>query len=225
MSYHHKNFKNEKINLPLGKVICIGRNYALHAKELGNEIPESPLFFMKPKTALCDIEKPFSIPNNQGEVHFETEIAVLLAANLKQANAQQVEQAIWGFGIAFDLTLREVQNALKKSGQPWEKAKAFDGACPVSRFIDKEKFQSQQFLLESKINGARVQLADTRLMLWSITELIIEMSKHFTLEAGDIILTGTPEGVGPLRSGDKLSFSLSEIGQAESSLEFSSSVL
>lgn len=216
MRYQHKNTQQALIDLPVGKVVCIGRNYAKHAKELGNEIPEAPLFFMKPKNALCELENPFSIPHDKGEVHYETEIAVLLQTPLKNANKAQVEKAIWGYGIAFDLTLRELQNQLKKSGQPWEKAKAFDGACPVSRFIEKEIFANNFLYLSCHINHQPVQFADTRNMLWSITDLMIEMSRCFTLEAGDIILTGTPEGVGALKQGDQLSFSLGELVQNKS---------
>lgn len=234
MSYQHKNNQHEGIDLPLGKIICIGRNYALHAKELGNAIPESPLLFIKPKTALCDLEKPFAIPSDKGAVHYETEIAVLLKQPLKNATKAQVENAIWGYGIAFDLTLRDLQNQLKKAGQPWEKAKAFDGACPVSRFVAKEQFKSDVLFLECVINNQRVQFADTRNMLWSITNLIIEMSQNFTLEAGDIILTGTPEGVGELKSKDALSFCLGDLSSDETEadtvkkqthLSFSSAVI
>jgi len=223
MNYVHRNQKGERLNFPLGKVVCIGRNYAAHAKELGHEVPTDPLFFMKPKAALVELEKEFSIPRNKGEVHFETEIAVLLSKDLKNATCKQVKEAVWGYGIAFDLTLRDLQKQLKEKGQPWEKAKAFDGACPVSRFISKEKFIGAEIYLESFNNNKRVQFADTELMLWTINELISLMSESFTLEAGDIILTGTPEGVAVLHSGDELGFNLMNAGK-ESVLRFTSRV-
>ena len=224
MKYIHRNLNKEKINLPLGKVLCIGRNYAAHAKELGNEVPSEPLFFMKPKAALVDLEAPFAIPENNGEVHFETEIAVLLQHDLKNATEQEVAEAVWGYGVAFDLTLRDLQADLKKKGQPWEKAKAFDGASPVSRFIDKKYFKSKRFDLKSFKNNQQVQHADSDNMLWSITEIIKIMSQHFTLEAGDIILTGTPEGVGSLKHKDRFNFLFSEKNK-EVLLDFSGSVL
>jgi 2-keto-4-pentenoate hydratase/2-oxohepta-3-ene-1,7-dioic acid hydratase in catechol pathway len=223
MKYFHKNSSKEKIDLPVGKVICIGRNYAAHAKELGNEVPTNPLFFMKPKTALINLESPFFVPEDQGEVQFETEIAVLLQHDLKDATEQQVAEAIWGFGIAFDLTLRDLQKKLKEKSQPWEKAKAFDGACPVSSFVEKRNFSSYEFELTCFKNTEQVQFADSAKMLWSISELIKIMSQHFTLEAGDVVLTGTPEGVGPLSRGDNFNFSFSEKNNPPV-LAFSSSV-
>jgi len=224
MNYFHKNKVHKKIDLPVGKVLCVGRNYAKHALELGNEIPGEPLFFMKPKSALCDLEQTIRLLENQGEVHYETEIAVLIKNDLKQANARQAEQAIWGYGLAFDLTLRDLQKTLKAKGHPWEKAKAFDGAAPVSRFLEKELLPSQQLIAETHINHKLVQHADTNNMLWSIPDLLSEMSQHFSLQAGDIVLTGTPEGVGALNAGDELGFSLKEKNQSVQ-LEFSTLVI
>jgi len=113
-AYKHKQFNGENIDLPVGKVVCVGRNYAEHAKELGNPVPQAPLLFIKPKTAIVDFSQPFAIPENQGVCHFETEIAVLIKKDLTKADSAQVTDAIWGYGVAFDLTLRDLQNNLKQ---------------------------------------------------------------------------------------------------------------
>lgn len=205
MHYEHRDVHGSVINLPLGKVVCVGRNYAAHAKELGNAIPEIPLLFMKPKTSLCRFEPSILIPKNKGSVHFETEIAVLLQKSLSNAKDEQVLDAIWGYGVALDLTLRDLQNELKEKSQPWEKAKAFDGACPVTAFVNKNEVNFPDIRVESFKNKKKVQHVNPEQMLWSFLSLITYMSECFTLEAGDIILTGTPEGVGKLEEGDGFS--------------------
>lgn len=202
--YQHKNLNGEIINLSPGKVLCVGRNYAEHAKELGNPVPQVPLLFLKPKTAMVDFSQPLVIPENQGACHFETEISVLIKNNLYKASAAEVAGAIWGYGVAFDLTLRDLQNNLKQQGHPWEIAKAFDGACPLSFFIEKNNFASENICVESYLNGKLAQKAQSENMLWSIKNLIQHMSQHFTLEAGDVVLTGTPAGVAALNRGDKI---------------------
>lgn len=203
-AYRHKQFKGENIDLPVGKVVCVGRNYAEHAKELGNPVPQAPLLFIKPKTAIVDFSQAIAIPENQGACHFETEIAVLIKKDLTKANLVQVADAIWGYGVAFDLTLRDLQNNLKQQGHPWERAKAFDGACPLSFFIEKKYFKSENICVESYRNDQLAQKVQSENMLWPIKNLIQTMSQHFTLEAGDVVLTGTPAGVAALNSGDKL---------------------
>ncbi len=206
--YRHLALNGKAIDIPVGKVVCVGRNYAKHAEELGNEIPREPLLFLKPKTALCSLHEEVTIPGGRGSVHYETELVILLKRNLKNASIEQVADAIWGYGLALDLTLRDLQSQLKNKGQPWEKAKAFDGACPVSRFIPAQKEFDQTFYFEASLNNAVVQHATSDNMLWPVLELISDMSQHFSLEAGDVILTGTPEGVGPLTAGDEMFFRL-----------------
>lgn len=206
--YQHRDSQGQIIDLNCNKVVCVGRNFASHARELGNEIPETPLLFMKPASSLCDLSEPIVIPENLGAVHYETELAVLLQKPLKNASEQAVEQAIWGYGIALDLTLRDLQTALKAKGQPWEKAKAFDGACPVSGFIEKNKVTLDKLSIKCTLNGKAVQDLDPKHMLWKPHALIAYMSQCFSLEAGDIILTGTPEGVGALHAGDVFEFQL-----------------
>ena len=179
--YQHHNWQGELLDYPVSKVVCVGSNYAKHIKEMGSAMPEEPVLFIKPETALCDIRQPLVLPEGLGSVHHEVELAV-------------------------DLTLRDIQGKMKKAGQPWEKAKGFDNACPISGFIPAAEFNGdpQNMPLSLKINGEVRQQGTTADMIHKIVPLIAYMSRFFTLKAGDIILTGTPEGVGPLASGDEL---------------------
>jgi len=212
--YQHRNWQGALLDYPVSKVVCVGSNYAKHITEMGSSTPDEPVLFIKPETALCDLRQPLSIPAAFGEVHHEVELAVLIGATLKQASEQHVAQAIAGYGVALDLTLRELQAGFKKAGQPWERAKGFDNACPLSGFIPVDEFSGdpQSSELKLTINGEVRQHGSTADMIHKIKPLIAYMSQFFTLRAGDVILTGTPEGVGPLRSGDKLEVSLAGHG-------------
>lgn len=194
-----------------GKVVCVGRNYAAHAEELNNPVPETPLLFMKPATALVPLADPIRIPHEQGEVHFETELAVLIGQTLRDATAQEVRNAIAGVGLALDLTLRELQSQLKAEGHPWERAKAFDGACPLSGFVPLQGTDDLQNLTFSlAIDGELRQEGQTRDMIVPVVDLLIHISQTFTLQTGDVVLTGTPAGVGALRSGQQLTLDLND---------------
>jgi 2-keto-4-pentenoate hydratase/2-oxohepta-3-ene-1,7-dioic acid hydratase in catechol pathway len=196
----------------LGKVVCVGRNYAAHAKELNNPIPSSPILFIKPSSSAVPFAPSFSIPEDQGSVHYELEIAILIGQPLKNATPEQVAGGIAGIGLGLDLTLRELQAKLKEQGHPWERAKSFDGACPITDFVSIEAsnvadWQSLELMLEK--NGQLQQQGSSADMLFPILPLIAHMSENFSLQAGDVILTGTPAGVGPLAVGDDLTGSLS----------------
>lgn len=210
--YSHHFTDGTAFPFPLGKIVCVGRNYAEHAKELNNPVPTTPLLFMKPASAAVPLEAPIALPPDRGEVHFETELAVLIGSTLHGATAEQVAEAIAGYALALDLTLREVQSQLKEKGHPWEVAKAFDGACPLSAFVPPDQLpalgENLDFSLE--IDGETRQEGHTRDMINAIAPLIAHMSSHFTLNPGDVILTGTPKGVGPLRQGQKLRLKLSD---------------
>ena len=198
--------------LPVGKVVCVGRNYAAHAKELNNPVPAEPVLFIKPATALVNLEQPVSIPLQFGACHFETEMAVLIGEGLTNCNEQQAASAIAGVAVALDLTLRELQSALKEKSLPWEKAKAFDGACPISAFVSLHNINdlpSQQIQLRQ--NGELRQDGNSADMLTPVLPLLVYISQFFTLAPGDIVLTGTPAGVGPLAVGDNLEISLGDI--------------
>ena len=196
----------------LGKIVCVGRNYAAHAKELNNPIPSEPILFIKPASSAVTAAPEFSIPRTQGSVHHELEIAILIGQTLKSASEDQVAESIAGIGLGLDLTLRDVQTKLKEKGHPWELAKSFDGACPLTEFVavdmlSKDDWQSLDLKLEK--NGELQQQGRSADMLFSILPLIAHMSKHFSLQPGDVILTGTPAGVGPLAVGDSLLSKLS----------------
>lgn len=207
--YQHHDYQGSSIDLPVGKVACIGRNYLDHIEEMKSVVSESPLLFLKPKAALCDMGKPLCIPTDQGECHNELEVAVLLKHALCKATEDEVLAAIWGIGLGLDLTLRDVQRELKAQGQPWERAKSFDLSCPVSGFVPIASFDDLQDLhFTLSINGEVRQSGHTAMMLHKIVPLIAHMSQTFTLDVGDVVLTGTPKGVGPLLPGDYIDASL-----------------
>ncbi|MGP9802395.1 fumarylacetoacetate hydrolase family protein [Rheinheimera sp. NSM] len=212
MTYQHLTVAGEAIALPVGKVLCIGQNYQDHIAEMQSKTAPQALFFIKPSTALCHFAPGFSLPQQQGAVHNETELAVLIAKPLRQADFASVNDAIWGYSLALDLTLRDVQAQLKQLGRPWEIAKGFDGACPVAGFVDKALLQHpQQLEFRLTVNSQLRQQGNTANMIRGISQLISEMSQHFTLLPGDIVLTGTPAGVGPLQSGDQLQLQLADV--------------
>lgn len=189
---------------PITKVVCVGRNYAEHAKELNNPIPSEPILFIKPESSVVSLDQPFVIPET--DCHYEAEIAVLIGETLSNASAEEAEGGIVGLGLALDLTRRELQSKLKEKSHPWEVAKSFDGACPLSEFVPIEKcgpLNELEFTLH--INDELKQHGHSSDMLNPIAPLIAHMSTFFTLRPGDVILTGTPKGVGQLQKGDALS--------------------
>ncbi|WP_435979872.1 fumarylacetoacetate hydrolase family protein [Psychrobacter sp. DM4] len=191
----------------IGKVVCVGRNYAAHAAELGNEIPSAPMLFMKPSSSVISIEQDIIRPSPKvyGETHYETELCIQLATDLHAATAEQARQAIGGVTLGLDLTLRELQSALKAKGHPWERAKCFDGACVLGDWLDPKEFGDfTQVHYQLHINNTLTQDGDSALMLFSVYDLLADISHAFSLQAGDVIMTGTPSGVGALNLGDKL---------------------
>ena len=219
MSYQHKDHQGKAINLPAGKVLCIGQNYQDHIAEMNSKTAPEALFFIKPSTALVDMHQPFDIPQQLGAVHNETELAVLIKAPLTKVTPSQVQEAVWGYGLALDLTLRDQQKKLKELGRPWEIAKGFDGACPVSGFIPADELADvQQLQFSLKVNAEYRQQGDTRMMIRSVSQIISELSQFFTLLPGDLVLTGTPAGVGPLYSGDQLELALATKLQIKTSV-------
>ncbi len=209
MNYYHKWTNGQPVGLPVGKAVCVGRNYADHAAELNNPIPVKPLLFIKPETSIVSLHEPVAIPKSKGEVHYEAEIAVLIGKHLKTATQDQTIDGIIGIGVALDLTLRDLQAQLKKQGHPWEKAKAFDGSCPLSCFEPVSSFNSLDNIeIEFMISDSIRQKGSSSQMLFDITSLVEYISTHFTLKPGDVVLTGTPKGVGPLHPGDIIQIKL-----------------
>ncbi len=203
--YRHSFIDGTEFAAAPGKLVCVGRNYAEHAKELGNDIPDSPLLFMKPATAMVAMAEPLQLPAGDGSCHHELELALLIGQPLSRAAPDQCRVAIAGIGLALDLTLRDVQAELKKKGQPWERAKAFDGASPLSAFIPFDSaLDFSSLTLRLTRNGGVQQLGSCGDMLFSVETLLSDISHNFSLMPGDVVLTGTPAGVGPLCSGDHL---------------------
>lgn len=209
MKYAHAFLDGGPCELPLGKVVCVGRNYAAHARELGNAVPETPILFLKPSTALVPLSPSFAIPQGRGECHHETEITVLIGKTLKNANAQECRAAIAGVTLGLDLTLRDLQNVLKKNGHPWEVAKAFDGAAPLAPFMAPAAFGDlTDTTFSLAVNGVVRQQGNAADMITPVLALLQYISTIFTLQPGDVVMTGTPEGVAALQPGDALTLRL-----------------
>jgi len=193
------------------KIICIGRNYADHARELGNQVPTEPVVFLKPQSAILSHKHPFYIPEWTEEVHHDVELVVKIDRLGKTISAAHASRYYSEVGLGIDFTARDVQTRLKKQGHPWERAKAFDGSAVVGGFVSLEglgkDIQSLQFSLSN--HGELVQQGSTADMLFSVDRLISEVSKFMTLKVGDLIFTGTPSGVAAVKSGDRL------VGQLE----------
>lgn len=187
------------------KIICIGRNYRDHIKEMNSPEPENPLFFFKPDTCLLRNNNPFFYPNFSKEIHYELEVVLKvcrLGRNIGEHFAHRYYNEI---GLGVDFTARDLQQQCIAQGLPWEISKAFDGAAPISKFVNKEeidKIDSIDFWLEK--NGAEVQRGNTAQMIFGFDKLIAHVSKYTTLKIGDLIYTGTPAGVGPVAIGDRL---------------------
>jgi len=199
---------------PIGKILCIGRNYADHIKELGNEMPERPVIFMKPASSVIGEGEEIVIPAYSSDCHHEAELALLIGTGGKDIPSAEAMQHLAGFGVAIDLTLRDVQAEQKKKGLPWEIAKGFDTACPLSAFVPATSVANPQDLrITLTVNGEPRQDGSTALMIHRMPELISYLSSIFTLMPGDVILTGTPAGVGPIKSGDLVVAEISEVGK------------
>lgn len=187
------------------KIICIGRNYVKHIEELQNERPNEPVVFMKPDSAVLLKQHPFVIPEFSEDIHHEIELIVKINKVGKYIEPKFAHKYYDEISVGIDFTARDLQQKLKDKGLPWEKAKAFDGSAVIGEFVSKEKFQSVDNLkFELTNNGKVVQSGNSSLMLWKIDELIATISQYFTLKIGDIIFTGTPEGVAQVKPNDVL---------------------
>ncbi len=187
------------------KIICIGRNYADHAKEMGNEIPDEPVIFMKPKNALLQGHTPFYYPEFTNELHYECELVLRVCKNGKYITEKQAPDYYNAISVGIDFTARDIQEEHKKKGLPWEKAKAFDNSAILGKLIDiKPGFNKKGILFSLKMNGETVQKGNSDDMLFSFDSIISHISNYFSLNIGDLIYTGTPAGVGECVVGDEL---------------------
>lgn len=187
------------------KIICIGRNYAEHARELNNEVPASPVFFLKPDSALVISNRPFFYPDFSKDVHHELEVVIRINRLGKSIDEKHAGRYFSEIGLGVDFTARDLQSEMKKKGLPWEIAKGFDYSAPVSQFFPVNGFRDiHQLSFRLDINGSVVQEGNTSAMLFTFEQIISYVSRFMTLKTGDLIFTGTPAGVGPVAIGDRL---------------------
>lgn len=187
------------------KIICIGRNYADHAKELNNNIPEFPLFFLKPDTSLLSKTKEFYLPDFTKDLHYECEIVVRIDKVGKNIQEKFADNYYNQIGLGIDFTARDIQEECKQKGLPWERAKSFDNSSPIGEFfINKNELDLENIHFSLEKNGEIVQNGNSNDMIFNINQIISYVSKFITLKVGDLIYTGTPSGVGPVKIGDKL---------------------
>ncbi len=187
------------------KIICIGRNYAEHAKELNNPIPTEPVIFMKPDTALLKDNQPFYHPEFSKDIHHEVELVIKISKEGKHITPKFARNYFDEIGLGVDFTARDLQSKFKEKGLPWELAKGFDGSAPISNFLPiKQIADLQNINFSLKINGSEVQVGNTSLMLFPFENIIAYVSQYITLKKGDLIFTGTPQGVGKINIGDHL---------------------
>jgi acylpyruvate hydrolase len=204
---------------PVGKIVCLGRNYSEHIRELGNEVPDRPVIFIKPATSIIREGEQIVIPPYSKDCHHEVELAVLIGKYGKNIPEDEAMEHVAGYGVAIDLTLRDVQTELKKKGLPWEVAKGFDTACPLSDFVPEGQVSNPHSLrISLRVNDEVRQDSSTAFMMRRIPVILRDVSAAFTLEEGDIILTGTPEGVGPVVSGDEIVAEIEKVGRLEVSV-------
>lgn len=212
--------KKSDENIEVGKIVCVGRNYAKHAEEMGNEIPEFPLIFLKPSSVLISSAENIVKPNDSGELHHEVELVLLIGETVKNANTEQAENAIYGYAVGLDMTLRDIQSALKKKGHPWTLAKVFDTAAVISEIILKKDYQFEGTeKIELAVNGETKQSSTLKYMLFNPSAIVKYLSSKFTLEKGDLIFTGTPEGVGAVNENDEILASIENIGELRTKVE------
>jgi 5-carboxymethyl-2-hydroxymuconate isomerase len=211
--------KNSDEQIEVGKIVCVGRNYAKHAEEMGNEVPEFPLIFLKPASVLIPGEENIVKPKNSGELHHEVELVLLIGETVKDADDLQAENAIYGYGVGLDMTLRDIQSDLKRKGHPWTLAKVFDTAAVVSEIVLKKDYEFKgNEKIKLAVNGQIKQNSSLDFMLFNSSSIVKYLSSKFTLEKGDLIFTGTPEGVGTVNVGDEITASIENIGELKVSV-------
>ncbi len=205
-----KGLRIPGLGLPVNTIFCIGRNYADHAKEMGHLPPKEPMIFLKSRNAICFDGSVISIPEQSNQVHHEVELVIAIGRAGKNIPREKALEYVAGYGIGIDFTARDLQKEAKEKGHPWSVCKGFDGFGPISTFISFNDESFPTLELSLKINDEVRQHDLTSSMLFDVEELISHLSTIFTLEEGDLIFTGTPEGVGAVKAGDQLLATINE---------------
>ena len=207
-------FQNSSENVPIGKIVCVGRNYAAHAKELGNDVPEFPIIFLKPASNVIYSGEPVIHPSYSNNLHHEVELVLYIGSGVKNAGGGEAENAIQGYTLGLDMTLRDLQNEFMKKGDPWTLSKCFDTAAVLTDVILKKDYRLRgDEIIQLSVNGTLRQNSSIKNMIFSPVEIVKYISAKMALEKGDLIFTGTPEGVGRVVDGDRIEASLENIGK------------
>ncbi|MBX3009619.1 MAG: fumarylacetoacetate hydrolase family protein [Melioribacteraceae bacterium] len=207
-------FKNHNEQVPIGKLVCVGRNYAAHAKELGNEVPDFPIIFLKPSSVVIYDGDTVVHPPYSNDLHHEVELVLYIGEEVKDADDASAERAIYGYAVGLDMTLRDLQNEFRKKGEPWTLAKCFDTAAVVSDVVLKKDYVLKgNEIISLSVNGIEKQNTSINNMIFSPVDIVKYISARLTLEKGDLIFTGTPEGVGRVKPGDLIEAELENIGK------------
>lgn len=202
---HDLILKSSHTTVPVGKMLCLGKNYERHAREMGGDVPVEPVIFLKPSTALLRGGGTVRIPAISSDLHHEVELVVVIGETARNVPEADAMKYILGYAVGLDMTLRDVQSRAKGRGEPWAVAKGFDTSAPISEIVSVERIADPHNLtLSLRVNGERRQHGSTADMILKIPYLISYLSRIFTLERGDCIFTGTPEGVGQVVTGDRL---------------------
>jgi acylpyruvate hydrolase len=208
--------KNSDQSYTIGKIVCVGRNYVEHAKELGNDVPEKPVIFLKPTSAVIFSGDKIVHPPFSTDMHHETELVLLIGKKVKNASEKEAEGSIIGYGVGLDMTLRDIQTELKKKGHPWTIAKGFDTSAVLSDFISKEDYRltlNEEIIL--RVNDVERQHERLNKMIFNPVQIVEYISSLMTLEKGDLVFTGTPAGVNKAVKGDKLRAEITGVASLE----------
>jgi fumarylpyruvate hydrolase len=206
-----KIFDSEAL-FPVGKIYCIGKNYADHAKEMGGAVDrDQPFFFSKPPQSITQ-SNTISFPTQTNNLHHEVELVVFIGSKCSDIQKEDAHESIFGYGVGVDLTKRDLQDIAKKNGKPWDLSKGFDNSAPISKIIQNKKNVLRQGEINLSVNGVEKQSSNLSNMAWEVDEIISWLSKFITLNPGDIIFTGTPAGVGKLNPGDQIDASIESVG-------------
>jgi 2-keto-4-pentenoate hydratase/2-oxohepta-3-ene-1,7-dioic acid hydratase in catechol pathway len=206
-------FRGSNKSLEVRKIFCLGRNYAAHAKEMNSAVPESPVVFLKPATALIHDNGTVVLPGFSRKLHHEVEMVVVVGKGGRNIPLEEAYDFVEGYAVGLDMTLRDVQDEAKRKGLPWTVAKGFDTSAPLSPAVEKASISNPHALsITLKVNGKTKQESNTSRMIFKVDFVVSYLSSLFTLEAGDLIYTGTPEGVGEVHPGDVLEAQLESVG-------------